>query len=139
MEPESEEDEDAIIERRRQLRQAIVSKYQPSEPSTPMGAEPSPPRSPASSEAIGERIEAELKEEEEERKKREEEEGGEAREMDGIVKKDLKEEVKVQEEIKGRKTKLLALRESVRNGDMFSEDLFTEMQLVRGGLNHKCG
>ena len=131
LEPESEEDEDAIIERRRQLRKAIVSKYQSSAPATPQQEDVSPsssPRSPASSEVIGERIEAELEEEEKRRKEIEEE--GEGDKMDGITKRDPKEEVKAQEELKRKKTNLSALREAIRNGDMFSEDLFTEMQLV---------
>ncbi len=129
LEPESEEDEEAIIERRRQLRKAIVSKYQSSTPATPQQEAGSmSPRSPASSEAIGERIEAEL-EEEIKRKEAEGEEGGDA--MDGITKKDPKEELRAQEELKRKKTNLSALREAIRNGDMFSEELFTEMQLVR--------
>ena len=129
MEPESEEDEDAIIERRRQLRQAIVNKYHQSVPTSPQeGSSPAPP-SEANSDAARERIEAELEEEEEERQLEEEGEGEGG--VSGLVKTDPVEEKVVRDELKKKKTSLSALRESIRNGDMFcEEDLFTEMQLV---------
>lgn len=121
---ESEEDEDTIIERQRQKRQAIVSKYQQSMPSTPQQVESPAPPSDAGSDAIGERIEKELEEEAEQQRAL-----GEGGEGEGLVKADPKEEVKEQEELKKKKTSLSALREAIRNGDMFTEDLFTEMQL----------
>ena len=123
--PESEEDEDTIIERQRQLRKAIVNKYHQSVPTTPQGASPAPP-SEANSDVIEERIGEELQEEERLLEKAEEGDRDE-----GIVKNDPKEEVNAQEELKKKKTSLSALREAIRNGDMFSEgDLFQEMQLV---------
>lgn len=124
MEPESDEDEDTVIERRRQLRQAIVNRYHQPAPDTPQDASPSPP-SDADSDVIGERIEEELEEQEREL---EEAEGNEDNTTSGLVKNDPKEEVKEQEELKKKKTSLSALRDSIRNGDMFSEEnLFTEM------------
>lgn len=118
--PESEEDEDTIIERRRQLRQAIVSKYHHSAPTSPQEGSSPAHNSDADSDAvIGELLE--------------EEEGqdGEEGEGEGLVKDDPKEAVKEQEELKRKKTSLSALREAV-NGDMFTEeDLFKERQLVR--------
>lgn len=123
MEPASEEDEDAIIERRRQLRQAIVNKYHQSAPTSPHGSNPTPP-SEANSSDIGERLEDDLEEEEEEG------EEGEDKARSVLTKKDVKEEARAQEELKKKKTSLLALRESVRN--MFDEENhFTEKQLVR--------
>lgn len=121
VEPETDEDEDSIIERRRQLRQAIVNKYHQSAPTTPPGSSPAPP-SDADSDAAGERIEEELKEE---GRLLAEAEGDKE---EGLVKNDPKEEVKIQEELKKKKTSLSALRDAIRNGDMFSEEnLFTEM------------
>lgn len=126
LEPESEEDEDAIIERRRQLRQAIVQKYHHSAPTSPRASSPAP--SEADSETIGERVEAELKEE----GRRLEEVDGDGEEVSRLTKKDPKEEQRAQDELRKKKTSLSALRESIRNGDMFcEEDLFTEMQLVK--------
>ena len=136
VEPESDADEEAILERRRQLRQAIVNKYRQSAPTTPQGAageaetSPAPP-SEADSETIGEKAAAEVQEEQ---KREEEEGGGEGEEGEGgVSKKDPEEEQRAQEELKKKKTNLAALREQVRNGDrdMFSDDyLFLEMQLV---------
>lgn len=127
LEPESEEDEDAIIERRRQLRQAIVQKYQQSAPTTPQPevTSPSPP-SEVDSETAEKTVEAELEEEE----RRLEEEGGE--ETSELRKEEDPTEVrKREEELKKKKTDLSALRAAVRNGDMFSEEyLFPEVQLV---------
>ena len=126
MELESEEDEDAIIERRRQLRQAIVNKYQQSDTTTPLGTSPPPPTE-ADAEAAGMKIEAEL---EEEGRRIEDAQGD--KEMSGLTKADPKEEMKAKEELKKKKTNLSALRASIRNGDMFSDDyLFNEVHLVR--------
>lgn len=66
---------------------------------------------------------AELEEE-----KAKEEDGEDSR----LTKRDPKEEARVVAELKKKKTNLSALRERIRNGDMFcEEDLFTEIQLVR--------
>ena len=128
MEPESEEDEDTIIERRRQLRQAIVQKYQLQAPGTPQEATSSTAlASETESNSAENIIEAELEEE----GRRLEEEGGE--ETSELRKEeDPKEMKKREEELKKTKTDLSALRAAVRNGDMFSEEdhLFTELQLV---------
>ena len=127
MEPESEEDEDAIIKRRRELRQAMVDKYQQSVSTTPMATSPAPPTQ-EDTDAAEKGIEEEL---EEEGRRLEGAEKDEEK-TSGLKKEDPKEEEKVQDELKKKKTNLLALRASVRNGDMFSEEyLFTEVQLVK--------
>ena len=120
MELESAEDEDAIINKRRDLRQAIMDKYKPSAPTTPLGTSPPPP---TEAEAAGMKIEAELEEE-----GHRIEDAQEDKEMSGLTKAGPKEEMKAKEELK--KTNLSALRASIRNGDMFSDDfLFTEVQV----------
>lgn len=127
VEPESEEDEDAIIERRRQLRQAIVQKYQHSAPTTPQAEATSPAASSeVDSESMEKTVEAELEEE----GRRLEEEGCE--ETSELRKDEDPTEIKMrEEELKKKKTDLSALRAAVRNGDMFSEEyLFEEVQLV---------
>ena len=114
------EDEDTIIERRRQLRLAIVNKYHQPGPTTPQASSPTTPPSEVDSEtAIEERIEEVLEEE-----GRQEGVGVEGQEgsTSGLVKKDTGEEVKVQEELKKKKTSLPALRDAICNGDMFSEE-----------------
>lgn len=134
LEPESEEDEDTIIERRRQLRQAIVQKYQQSAPTTPqLPSSPAPP-SEVDSETAENTVEAELEEE----GRRLEKEGGE--EMSELRKEEDPTEVKKrEEELKQKKTDLSALRAAVRNGDMFSEEdhLFKEVQLVSSVFSSK--
>lgn len=128
LEPESDEDEDAIIERRRQLRQAIVNKYQTSAPTTPQVPSSPAPASEADSEAISQEVKEQLEEEE---KMLEEVGEEEKEERSGLIKKDPEEEAKREVELRKKKTSLLALRESVRNGDMFDEgDLFEEIHLV---------
>ncbi len=131
LEPESEEDEDAIIKRRRELRQAIVDKYQQSLPSTPMVTSPAPPTQ-EETDAAEKVIEEELKEE----GRRLVEAEGDEEKTSGLKKEDPKEDEKEQDELMKKKTNLKALRASVRNGDMFSDEyLFTEVQLVSG---HQC-
>ena len=62
IEPESE-DEDAIIERRRQLRQAIVQKYNSQTPTEVSSINPSPsPPSEADSDAVGDEAAKDLEE-----------------------------------------------------------------------------
>ena len=136
VEPESDQDEDTIIEWRRKLHQAIVNKYHQPGPTTPQASSPTAPLSEVDSEtAIRERIEEVLEEEKKEEEGRQEGVGVEGQEgsTSGLVKKDTGEEVKVQEEL-GRV--LSALRDAIRNGDMFSEEnLFTEMvsEMGEGG------
>ena len=73
VEPESDEDEDTIIERRRQLHQAIVNKYHQPGPTTPQASSPTTPPSEVNLEtAIRERIEEVLEEEKEEEEGRQE-------------------------------------------------------------------
>ena len=145
VEPESDEDEDTIIERRRQLRQAIVNKYHQPEPTTPQASSPTaPPSEMDSGMAIEERIEEVLEEEKKEEEGRQGGVGVEGQEgsTSGFIKKDIGEEVKVQEELKKKKTSLSALRDAIRNGDMFSEEnLFTEMvseEIGGGGGGREC-
>ena len=127
IEPESE-DEETILERRRQLRQAIVQKY-----ATP-GTEPpsltiSPAGTPSSSadsvtvgDAAARDFEATVHEEEERLKER----GGVE---DGVVKKG---EEGGREEKERVRSSLQAMKAAVRNGDMFCEggDMFGEKYLV---------
>lgn len=134
VEPESDEDEEAILERRRQLRQAIVNKYRQSAPGTPQQPDSPAPPSEADSEMIGEKAAADAKEEEEEEKREMEgeQEGEEGGVASGLTKKDPEEEVRAQDELKKKKTNFAALRKEIRNGeDMFSEVyVFPEIQLV---------
>ena len=147
VEPEDvEEDEDAIIERRRQLRQAIVEKYQSSQPQTTSSSRAS---SPARSEDNGEGagsdvddaaavdkavkdLEESIRREEENRKTREQ-----LATMDspGIAKGIATTAVEgAGEEEKQRPSSLAAVKAALRNGDMFSEeDMFGEKHMVREG------
>ena len=122
VEPECDEDEDTIIERRRQLCQAIVNKYHQPGPTTPQASRPTTPPSEVDSETvIEERIEEVLEEEKKEEEGRQEGVGVEGQEgsTSGLVKKDTGEEVKVQEELMKKKTSLSALRDAIRNGMLF--------------------
>ncbi len=141
IEPESEEDEDAIIERRRQLRRAIEQKYQDSASATPQAQtlSPSPP-SEIAVESSEKSIEEELGEEEERLEQRsgegdEEAEPGEREELSKEDPAQLKEE---ELELKQEKSKFSALRASLRSDktDMFSSEHFEEMQLVSPGKQH---
>ena len=114
VEPESDEDEDTISERRRQLRQAIVNKYHQQVPTTPQASSPTTPPSEVGSEtAIEECIEEEKKGEE----GQQEGVGVEGQEgsTSGLVKKDTGEKVKVQEELKKKMTILSALHDGICN------------------------
>ena len=108
-----------------------MNKYHQPGPTTPQASSPTTPPSEVDSEtAIEERIEEVLEEKEEEEEGRQEGVGLEGQEgsTSGFIKKYIGEEVKVQEELKKKKTSLSALRDTIRNGDMFSEEnLFSEM------------
>ena len=104
VEPESDEDEDTIIERRRQLRQAIVNKYHQPGPTTPQASSPAAPPSEVDSEtAIEERIEEAGR-------------GGSGGSGGVHLGSRQEEEVKVQEELKKKMTSQSALCDAIRNG-----------------------
>ena len=126
LELEDEEDEDAIIERRRQLRQAIVDKYKPSAPTTPQQDASSPAApSEADSDALGDKVKEELAEEG--RRLEEAETNGDVS-TPALIKDDPMEKMKAQEELKTKKTNFSALRAAIRNGDMFEEDFVTKVR-----------
>jgi len=127
IEPESEEDEDAIIERRRQLRRAIEQKYNDSASATPQMKTPSP--SPSSDVAV-ESVERTIKEELEEEGQRLQEKGEDGEEE--LRKEDPAQQKEEENELKEQRSKIMALRAQVRNEkkDMFSSEYFEEMHLV---------
>lgn len=129
------EDEDAIIERRRQLRQAIVQKYKVQLPQTEMSSlATTPARSDTSgedSDTVGNEATKDLEEtlHQEEMKRQQEEAEGRGSSV-GVV----KGEVVSKLELVQKKTSLQAMKAAVRNADMFSEEdtLFGEKKyLVR--------
>ena len=128
IEPESEEDEDAIIERRRQLRRAIEQKYQDSASATPnrQSLSPSPP-----SDVAVESVERTIEEELEEEGQRLQEVGKEEEEL---RKDDPIQQKEEENELKEQRSKIMALRAQVRieneKKDMFSSEYFEEMHLV---------
>ncbi len=131
------EDEDAIIERRRQLRQAIVQKYKENflTPQAEMSSlATTPARSDTSgedSDAVGTEAAKDLEEtiHQEEMKRRLEDAEGEGGSSVGVGKVEAVSEM----ELVQRKTNLQAMKAAVRNADMFSEeDMFGEKKyLVR--------
>ena len=132
IEPESE-DEDAIVERRRQLRQAIVQKYQqllnPSSTEPPsLAVSPTPS---ADSDDVGnvaaKDLEESIQQAELKIKQKVAEEGEGGKGSVGPSKAEGRQ--REEEEAKQQKSNLLAVREAVRNGDMF-EDMFSEKYLV---------
>ena len=142
IEPESE-DEDTIIERRRQLRQAIVQKYQqqpqPVTEVSSLATTPAPSEASAGgdSDAVGDEAVRELEEtlHEAELKMKEEKEGsgsvGPAKmEATAAGKSDLEE----------KKSSLLAMKAAVRNADMFSEeDMFGEKKYLVSRVDMEQG
>lgn len=127
IEPESE-DEDAIIERRRQLRQAIVQKYQPVVEVSSMATSPAHSKSSEDSDTVGDEAAKDLEETlhlAELKMKELKDEG------DGSVG-PAKKGVGDGEEQEQKRSNLQAMKAAVRNGDMFSEgDMFGEKYLVR--------
>ena len=129
LEQESE-DEETILERRRQLRQAIVQKYRvPGTEASSLAVSPTRSRSAsADSVTVGDvaaqDLELTIQEEEERLKEKGEEVEGEA------VKKE--EDGGEEEAEKARvRSSLQAMKAAVRNGDMFTEgDMFGEKYLV---------
>ena len=126
VEPESE-DEDAIIERRRQLRQAIVQKYLPTVEVSSMATTPARSESSEDSDTVGNEaakdLEETLHQAELKMKELKEERGGSVG-----PEKQGKEEKQEQ-----KKSNIQAMKAAVRNGDMFSEiegDMFGEKYLV---------
>lgn len=133
-EPESE-DEEAIIRRRRELRQAIVQKYQVSQPlteasslaTTPAPSEGSPDSDVVGDEATKALEELLIQEAEMKMKQRVGDEGGDSV---GPAKTTVNPDE--EEEREKKKSNLLAVKAAVRNTDMFSEgDIFGEKYLVR--------
>ena len=126
IEPESE-DEDAIIERRRQLRQAIVQKYQPLAEVSSMATSPAPSKSSEDSDTVGDEAAKDLEE---------------TLHLAELKMKELKDEgegsvgpaKQLAEGADGKEQKrsnLQAMKAAVRNGDMFCEgDMFGEKYLV---------
>lgn len=134
VEPESE-DEDALIERRRQLRQAIMQKYQHLQPPTEGSSLATSPAksesSNADSDKVGDEAARDLEEtiHQEEIKLREKKDEGQ--ESEETVKKDIPLSQGEEEEQEKKKLSLRAMKAAVRNGDMFSEeDMFGEKALV---------
>ena len=126
VEPESE-DEDAIIERRRQLRQAIVQKYLPVPEVSSMATTPARSESSEDSDTVGKEATKDLEETlhwaELKMKELKEERGGSVG-----PEKQGKEEKQEQ-----KRSNIQAMKAAVRNGDMFSEiegDMFGEKYLV---------
>ena len=126
VEPESE-DEDAIIERRRQLRQAIVQKYLPAAEVSSMATTPARSESSEDSDTVGKEATKDLEETlhwaELKMKELKEERGGSVG-----PEKQGKEEKQEQ-----KRSNIQAMKAAVRNGDMFSEiegDMFGEKYLV---------
>ena len=126
VEPESE-DEDAIIERRRQLRQAIVQKYLPAPEVSSMATTPARSESSEDSDTVGNEATKDLEETlhwaELKMKELKEERGGSVG-----PEKQGKEEKQEQ-----KRSNIQAMKAAVRNGDMFSEiegDMFGEKYLV---------
>ena len=129
-EPESE-DEEAIIRRRRELRQAIVQKYQLSQPITEassLATTPAPSEGSPDIDAVGDEAAKALEELiQEKMKQRVGDEGGESV---GPTKTTVPPDE--EEERERKKSNLLAVKAAVRNTDMFSEgDIFGEKYLVR--------
>ena len=128
IEPESE-DEDAIIERRRQLRQAIVQKYQQSLPPTEVSSRAtSLARSDADSDTVGDEATKDLEKSIQLAKLKIQQKVEEGESSVGPAKMDAGAD---SSEMKQKTSNLLAVRAAVRNGDMFSEELFGEKYLVR--------
>ena len=102
-----------------------MNKYHQPGPITPQASSPTAPPSEVDSEtAIEECIEEVLEEEKKEEEGRQEGVGVEGQEgsTSDLVKKGTGEEVKVQEELKKKRTSLSALHDAICNGDMFSEE-----------------
>ena len=133
-EPESE-DEEAIIRRRRELRQAIVQKYQVPQPMTEtssLATTPAPSEGSADSDVVGDEATKALEEMiQEAEMKRKQRMGDEGEESVGPAKTAVRPDEKETEEREKKKSSLLAVRAAVRSNDMFSEgDMFGEKYLV---------
>ena len=123
------EDEDTVIERRRQIRQAIMQKYnQPQTEASSVASTPGRSEASKDSDTVGDEaakdLEVTLQEAEVKIRQRKESEG---RDSIGPAKKIAPGKA----ELEAKKSSLLAIKAAVRNGDMFCEgDMFGEKYLV---------
>jgi hypothetical protein len=134
IEPDSE-DEDAILERRRQLRRAIEEKYQALNPAA---ASPAKSEASADSDLVGIQAAEDLKEslEQAEQEMRQKKKSSVTENGASDSPGPAKEEGQRGSKVASQRSSLLAMKKAI-NGDMFTEEknMFEEKYLVSGSCS----